>query len=171
METGSVGISNDALLEFAGGQIGTIDGVLGFYGADARIADAGTLATSSALTGLNTVAGYLQLQNGNSVGVAGNLAITGTGRIDLDPYFLSGSSGGSSLTVGGTLTNSSSDAQALDIGYNGYRCRRHGDGRRSRQQADAGSISRGTAASFRRWPSTVRQRTTPRSISTHPATW
>ena len=43
--------------EFASGQIGTIDGVVALRGANARIADAGTLATNSALTGLNTVAG------------------------------------------------------------------------------------------------------------------
>ena len=54
---------------------------------------------------------------GNSVGVTGNLAITGGGRVDLDPYFLGGSGGGSSLTVGGTLTNSSTNCKALDIGY------------------------------------------------------
>ena len=36
--------------------------------------------------------------------------------MDLDSYFLSGS-GGSSLTVGGTLTNNSTDGNAIDIGY------------------------------------------------------
>ena len=56
------------------------------------------------------------LQNGNSVNATGNLSITGCGAVELDCYFLSGS-GGSSLTVGGTLTNSSSNANALDIGY------------------------------------------------------
>ena len=57
METGSVGLYSDALLEFASGQIGTIDGEVVLGGPSARIADAGTLATNSALTGLNTVAG------------------------------------------------------------------------------------------------------------------
>ena len=115
VETGSVGLFSDALLEFASGQIGTIDGVVQLDGATARIADAGTLATNSALTGLNTVAGYLYLQNGNSVGVAGDLAITGSGRVDLDPFFFGGG-GGSTLTVGGTLTNNSSDSNAILIG-------------------------------------------------------
>ena len=116
VETGSVGLFSDALLEFASGQIGTIDGVVTLDGSNARIADAGTLATNSALTGLNTVAGYLYLENANSVGVTGNLAITGGGRVDLDSYFLSGS-GGSTLTVGGTLTNNSTDGNAVLIGY------------------------------------------------------
>ena len=116
VETGAVGLFSDALLEFASGQIGTIDGVVTLDGSSARIADAGTLATNSALTGLITVAGSLYLENGNSVGVASNLAITGSGRVDLDSFFLSGS-GGSTLTVGGTLTNNSTDGNAIDIGY------------------------------------------------------
>jgi hypothetical protein len=41
VETGSVALTNDALLEFASGQIGTIDGFLELNGANARIADAG----------------------------------------------------------------------------------------------------------------------------------
>ena len=36
--------------------------------------------------------------------------------MELDAYFLSGG-GGSSLTIGGTLTNSSTNGNALDIGY------------------------------------------------------
>ena len=57
VETGTVFLQNDALLEFVSGQISTIDGALQLNGANARIADAGTLATNSALTGLTTVAG------------------------------------------------------------------------------------------------------------------
>jgi len=87
VETGSVVLSNNALLEFASGQIGTIDGLVQLNGPTALIADAGTLATNSALTGLNTVAGDLYLQNGNSVGVTGDLSITGSGRVDRrDPH-------------------------------------------------------------------------------------
>ena len=116
VETGSVSLYGDALLEFASGQIGTIDGVVTLDGATARIADAGTLATSSALTGLKRVAGDLYLLGGNSLTVTGNLSLTGAGRVGLDPYFLSGDTGGSSLTISGTLTNSSTDGQAIDIG-------------------------------------------------------
>ena len=115
VETGSVVLGSNALLEFASGQIGTIDGLVQLNGPTALIADAGTLASNSALTGLNTVAGYLYLQNGNSVGVTGNLAITGSGRVDLDPFFFGGG-GGSTLTVAGTLTNSSTDGDAFIIG-------------------------------------------------------
>ena len=67
VETGSVCLDGDALLEFASGQIGTIDGAVELDGANARIADAGTLATNSALTGLNTVRRGFLLENGSSV--------------------------------------------------------------------------------------------------------
>ena len=115
VETGSVGLTNDALLEFASGQIGTIDGVLGLSGVNARIADAGTLATNSALTGLNTVAGELALSSGASVNTNGALTVTGDGVLWLDSPF-NGGSGGSSLKVGGTLTVSSTNNNALFIG-------------------------------------------------------
>ena len=115
VETGAVYLASDALLEFASGQIGTIDGTVQLNGSNALIADAGTLATNSALNGLNTVAGYLYLLGGNSLSVSGNLSLTGSGRVDLDAYS-SEANGGSSLTIGGTLTNSSNDGQAIDIG-------------------------------------------------------
>ena len=54
METGSVYLANNALLEFASGQIGTIDGIVQLDGPNALIADAGTLTSNSALNGLNT---------------------------------------------------------------------------------------------------------------------
>jgi hypothetical protein len=41
VETGTVALTNDALLEFANGQIGTITGAVELTGANARIADAG----------------------------------------------------------------------------------------------------------------------------------
>ena len=43
METGTVFLQNDALLEFNSGQITTVNGALQLDGANARIADAGTL--------------------------------------------------------------------------------------------------------------------------------
>ena len=117
VETGSVYLSNNAMLEFASGQIGTIDGTVQLYSPEAVIADAGTLTTNSALTGLKTVAGDLYLLAGNSISATGNLSVTGgNGRVDLDPYFVGGDTGGSSLTIAGTLTNSSTDGQAIDIG-------------------------------------------------------
>ena len=113
--TGSVVLTDDALLEFASGQIGTIDGGIGLSGVNARIADAGTLATNSALVGLNTVDGSLVLSAGASVTTSGDLALTGNGVIWLDAPFTNGG-GGSTLTVGGTLTNSSTNSNALYIG-------------------------------------------------------
>jgi fibronectin-binding autotransporter adhesin len=118
VETGSVSLTNDALLEFASGQIGTIDGYLSLSGANARIADAGTLATNSALTGLGTVAGDFELSAGVSVTTTGSLNITGNGVVWLDSPNNNGG-GGSSLNVGGTLTVSSTNNNALSIG-NGY---------------------------------------------------
>ena len=52
VETGSVYLASNALLEFASGQIGTIDGIVQLNGPDALIADAGTLTSNSALNGL-----------------------------------------------------------------------------------------------------------------------
>ncbi len=115
VETGSVALTNDALLEFASGQIGTIDGYLALVGANARVADAGTLASNSALTGLTTVAGDFRLAGGASVATTGGLSIIGSGDVLVDSPFNNGG-GGSSLAVGGTLTVSSTNGNALYIG-------------------------------------------------------
>ncbi len=115
VETGLVQLTNNALLEFASGQIGTIDGVVLLSGANSRIADAGTLATNSALTGLNTVAGQLELSAGASISTNGGLAVTGNSVVWLDSPFNNGG-GGSSLNVGGTLSVSSTNSNALYIG-------------------------------------------------------
>ncbi len=118
VETGSVSLTNDALLEFANGQIGTIDGFLGLNGANARIADAGTLASNSALAGLNTIAGTFYEQNGASVTTTGGLSLTGNALVEIDGTNIGGA-GGSTLTVGGTLTNSSTNGNGLNIGNTG----------------------------------------------------
>ncbi len=84
-------------------------------GANAVIADAGKLTTNSALTGLNTVSGDFRLAAGASVTTTGGLSITGSGDVLVDAPFNNGG-GGSSLKVGGTLTNNSSNSNALYIG-------------------------------------------------------
>jgi hypothetical protein len=118
VETGTVYLTNAALLEFASGQITTIDGTLSLNGANALVADAGTLGSNSALTGLSTVAGEFELGGGASVSTTGGLTITGSGLVLVDsPY--NGYGGGSSLSIGGTLTNNSTNGQGLDIGYGG----------------------------------------------------
>ena len=71
VETGTVVLSSDALLEFASGKIGTIAGELSINGINARVADVGTLATNSALTGLTSVTGELELSGGATVSTDG----------------------------------------------------------------------------------------------------
>ena len=62
METGTVFLENDALLEFKSGEITTINGELCLDGANARVADAGATSSNSALTGLTSVAGNFCLE-------------------------------------------------------------------------------------------------------------
>jgi hypothetical protein len=123
VETGTVFLQGDALLEFQSGQITTVNGELQLDGANSRVADSAATTTNSALTGLTTVAsvsggsGFFFLQNGASVNPSGNLTISGNGVIELDGPNIGG--GGSSLTVGGTLTNSSTNGNGLDVGNTG----------------------------------------------------
>ena len=118
VETGTVVLANDALLEFASGQINTINGELLLGGAKAFVADAGKLTTNSALTGLSSVAGNFWLANGATVSTTGALSISGNGAVELDGIDAAGG-GGSRLTIGGTLTNSSSSTNGLDVGNTG----------------------------------------------------
>jgi hypothetical protein len=117
VETGTVVLENDALLEFKTGEITTINGWLQLDGANAHVADAGTTGSNSALTGLTSVTDFFLLQNGATLTTTGNLSLT-AGTIELDgPY--AGGSGGTSLTIGGNLTNSSTNGYGLYIGNTG----------------------------------------------------
>ncbi len=102
---GDVALSGDALLEFATGSIDTIEsyGSLWLDGAQARInaADAGD--DNSALTGLVLNEGGFRLGNGASVSTDGDLENDASGGIFVDAFL---GEGGSSLAIGGTLTNS-----------------------------------------------------------------
>jgi hypothetical protein len=100
--TGQVYLYNNALLEFASGQITSIAQAasLELYGSKTFIADAGSTSSNSALTGLTNNSGSLTLQDGASVSLSEGL--TSSGGINVD----NGSSGASSLTVNGTLANS-----------------------------------------------------------------
>ena len=118
VETGTVFLENDALLEFKSGEIKTVNGTLWLDGANSRVADAGTLGSNSALTGLSGVAGNFWLENGASVAPTGNVSVSGNGTIELDGPN-TGGAGGSNLTVKGTLTNSSTNGNALSIGNSG----------------------------------------------------
>ncbi len=98
-------LDGDSLLEFASGQITAVatNASLSLSGPDALVADAGSIASNSALTGLATVAGALRVINASTVTVAGDLTVSGGLDIDGDGY---STEGGSSVTAAGTLTNS-----------------------------------------------------------------
>jgi hypothetical protein len=100
--TGSVFLSGDALIEFGGGQITTIaaKSTLDLLGSHALVADASDTSSNSALKGLKTVAGELDLE-GATVTTSG--ALTNSGVI-YDSDYPSGD--GSLLNIKGTLTNS-----------------------------------------------------------------
>src|SRR5665213_299794 len=94
-----IGLSGDALLEFASGQITTIDpsATLGITGTNAFVADAGATGANSALNGLTTIDGALNLHGGASASTG---ALNNSGGVDLES--------GASLTVGGGLTSTGS---------------------------------------------------------------
>ena len=98
-------LSADALLEYASGSIAAIGAGISLIlnGARARVANAADTTTNSALTGLATIAGTLQLLNGNTASITGNVAESGFLGLDNDAYT---GEGGSSLTITGALNNS-----------------------------------------------------------------
>ena len=106
--------SGPAILEFASASITSIGtagtaGYLELDGPDAFVADAGSLASNSALTQLATVTAGSTLYLANGSSVTTNVALANSGRIYLDYDGL----GGSSLTVVGALTNSNT----IELGY------------------------------------------------------
>jgi hypothetical protein len=107
--TGNVGLTGDALVEFASGQITAIavNSTLTLDGTQAVVADAGSTSSNSALSGLSNVAGTLTLRDGANVSTSGDLANSGTINIDM---FSADS--GAGMSVGGKLTNTG----ALRIG-------------------------------------------------------
>ena len=104
--TGTLNIYGNGLLEFAGtGSIGSIAGgaQINLSGTHALVAAAGVGATSNtALSALASNAGQLTLESGAAVTTTSGLTNTGNLYVDV-----SNTSGGSSLNIGGTLTNSS----------------------------------------------------------------
>jgi hypothetical protein len=102
--SGKVHVLNDSAIEFASGQITSLaaNAQLHMNGNSAFIED-GTTNSNSALTGLASISqgAWFALHNNAVVSTTGSL--TNDGRIDLD---LVAGEGGSSLTVGGMLTNS-----------------------------------------------------------------
>ncbi len=98
---GVFSLSGDALVEFAAGGIASIarNAQLVINGSSAFVADSSDTASNSALTQLGTNAGFLDLEGGAVVHTQTDLVNFGTLYLD------SSYSGGSSLTVDGTLTN------------------------------------------------------------------
>ena len=103
--TGSVSLDGAAALEFASGQIGTIGSGAGLtlFGAS-LLTDASNTTHNSALAGLTTIAGGFDFAYGETLAISNSVAILsgGSWSIDGDGYT---SEGGSSVTLGGTLSN------------------------------------------------------------------
>ncbi len=100
--SGDVELSYDSAIEFTSGQISTIGAgsQLTLDGKSASIEDSTALGSNSALAGLANVSGSLSLNEDASVSTTGSLVNGGT--VELDNNYRSG---GSNLTVAGTLTN------------------------------------------------------------------
>jgi hypothetical protein len=101
--TGNVTLNGDAAIEFASGQITSIQGSLDEVSSAARIADASNLSANSALTGLTSVSGRLTLESGARLSATGS--VTNSGQIFVDQNT---GEAGSSLTIAGRLTNEGS---------------------------------------------------------------
>src|SRR5262249_22206167 len=101
--TGDVRLSGDALLEVASGEIRTIANRASptIEGAAPRLADANDTGHNSALTGLASIAGRLDINDGAVLDPSGDLSVAGTLLVDR-----SGGQGGTTLPIAGTLTNS-----------------------------------------------------------------
>ncbi|HZZ87647.1 MAG TPA: hypothetical protein VFE13_04860, partial [Caulobacteraceae bacterium] len=97
---GYVDVEGDASIQFASGVISTIDAdaTLQLYGPQATVSDLSGPKTNSALGGLASVAGTLQIDDGVKIANAANLVVGGD--LLVDTIF-----GGSALTVKQTLTN------------------------------------------------------------------
>ena len=100
-----ISVSGNGLVEFASGSIGTLaDGLLRIDGTAARVATQADLSTNSALSGLSDIEATLELDDGATAAIGGDLLVNG--GIDLDNS--GSSSGGSLLTIVGTLTDDGS---------------------------------------------------------------
>jgi hypothetical protein len=97
--TGNVDVEGDASIQFANGQITTIDSAakLALFGPQATIADLATPTTNSALAGLSNISGELEIDDGVKISTLYGLVVDGTLQVD-------GSFGGSVLAVKKTLT-------------------------------------------------------------------
>jgi hypothetical protein len=104
---GDVSLSGSTEIQFASGEITTIasGAELELAGPTARIADAATPGSNSALTGLAHIIGTLTMNSGVKLAIGGPLTINSLGILAVDTSYELGGSGGSTLTVAGTLAN------------------------------------------------------------------
>jgi hypothetical protein len=102
--SGSVQLAGASAIEFVGEQITSLaaNAQLTLNGNDAFVEDSTALGSNSALLGLASIGSgaTLDLENEASVSATGSLVNDGTVYLDVH-----GADGGSSLNVGGTLTN------------------------------------------------------------------
>ena len=107
--TGYVYLTGDSAIEFGSGQITSLasGAQLHLTGNDAFIEDSTKPGSNSALAGLASNAGEVQLENKVAVSTTGPLANSGQVYLDYD-----GGDGGSSLKVAGALSNTGT----LDLG-------------------------------------------------------
>ena len=118
VETGTVFLENDALLEFKSGQITTVNGTLWLDGAKSFVADAGKLTSQQRADRFDQRCRKFLLENGATVSPTGNVSITGNGTVELDgPNHRRRR--GDHLTIGGTLTSSSTNGNGISVGNTG----------------------------------------------------
>ena len=127
---GTVNLSTNALIEFKSGQITTIaaNSALSLSGSQVFVADASDTSSNSALKGLKTVTGALDLSDGATLATSSGVTVTGDLKFDNATLTTSGAltnsgaitldsdvqNGGSLLKVNGAFTNSGT----LQIGAN-----------------------------------------------------
>jgi hypothetical protein len=102
--SGSISLTGYSALRFASGLITTLQSgaSLMLNGAHAIVAT-GKAASNNALQGLKNIVGQLAMDDGAGITTTGALNVTG--QVQIDTGF--NNSGGSKITVGGALTNSS----------------------------------------------------------------
>jgi fibronectin-binding autotransporter adhesin len=103
--SGNVQLSGDSAIEFTSGQITSVaaSAQLHLDGKDAFIEDSTKLGSNSALTALASISAGAAFTLENKAAVSTTGSLVNNGQVNLDT---NGGDGGSSLTVGGALTNS-----------------------------------------------------------------
>jgi hypothetical protein len=103
--SGFVELAGDSAIEFKSGHITSLAPNAGLFlnGNDAFIEDSTSLGSNSALTGLASIGSQATLELENEAAVSTTGAFVNHGRINLDA---NDGDGGSTLSIGGALTNS-----------------------------------------------------------------